>query len=366
MAAYWTIGSILFLLIAGSLTFRLNARNVPEAIGRALGYLTTLAVVCVLLLTIPPLFIQYFPSVLESWWSPLLVQLTGDTQTISQDVADVTQDLIAQARRGAPAKASFSVYGTPGFSTVDAIAGDGTYTVQPGDTLGEIADRVDSTVQAIAEANSITNLDTLEVGQILVIPPLESLPVTEPTIEPTLESVDSTVAVTATDQLPPSISPTVTPLPSPTPQPTPDPFSQIEAELAGLRVTGQRAEALALINGVLKSSPGNLQALREQAEIEQATEQLQIWRGLERAGENQAEEVQAALNGYTFEIVDQTRIPLFSLRKSGTVWGGDETSTLRVLTPGYLFGERLTLLRGHTFLITSQNDEIGTQFSVGE
>ncbi len=45
------------------------------------------------------------------------------------------------------------------------------YVVQTGDTLGQIANRYGVTVDAIAEASSLTNINILSVGQALVIPP---------------------------------------------------------------------------------------------------------------------------------------------------------------------------------------------------
>ena len=45
------------------------------------------------------------------------------------------------------------------------------YIVQPGDTLGLIANRYGVSIDAIAEASSLTNIDILSVGQELVIPP---------------------------------------------------------------------------------------------------------------------------------------------------------------------------------------------------
>jgi LysM repeat protein len=46
----------------------------------------------------------------------------------------------------------------------------GTYTVQAGDTLAEIATRYNVTLDALAAANNIENYDHIEVGQVLVIP----------------------------------------------------------------------------------------------------------------------------------------------------------------------------------------------------
>ena len=48
--------------------------------------------------------------------------------------------------------------------------GDVIYTVVAGDILGDIADRYGVTVEAIAAANNLPNVHTLEVGQQLLIP----------------------------------------------------------------------------------------------------------------------------------------------------------------------------------------------------
>lgn len=54
-----------------------------------------------------------------------------------------------------------------------------TYVVQPGDTLGFISQRYGVSVEAIAEANQIADVNILEVGQVLTIPapePVETGP----------------------------------------------------------------------------------------------------------------------------------------------------------------------------------------------
>jgi len=51
------------------------------------------------------------------------------------------------------------------------LPGDLTeYTVVSGDTLGNIATRFNTTVAAIADANDITNVDSLSIGQVLLVP----------------------------------------------------------------------------------------------------------------------------------------------------------------------------------------------------
>lgn len=64
-----------------------------------------------------------------------------------------------------------------------------SYTVQAGDSLGAIADKFNSTIEAIIEENSIENPNALFVGQILQVPvnlvtPTATLPPTSTPITP--------------------------------------------------------------------------------------------------------------------------------------------------------------------------------------
>lgn len=55
-----------------------------------------------------------------------------------------------------------------------------TYTVEQGDTLGAIAVKLDVPIENLMAANGLTNPDTLDVGQVLIVPSLDSpLPPTE-------------------------------------------------------------------------------------------------------------------------------------------------------------------------------------------
>ena len=56
----------------------------------------------------------------------------------------------------------------PVTTTPTTIAGE--YTVQAGDTLGQIAKRVGVSVEEIAQFNGITDPNTIIVGQVLKIP----------------------------------------------------------------------------------------------------------------------------------------------------------------------------------------------------
>ncbi len=59
-----------------------------------------------------------------------------------------------------------------------------TYRVQPGDTLYAIAVELDVPLDALMAANGLTNPDTLDVGQVLVVPQLENDSTPVPTSAP--------------------------------------------------------------------------------------------------------------------------------------------------------------------------------------
>ena len=57
-----------------------------------------------------------------------------------------------------------------GATTTPATTADGTYTVQAGDTLGNIAFRFGTTAAVLADLNALANPDSLTIGQVLVLP----------------------------------------------------------------------------------------------------------------------------------------------------------------------------------------------------
>lgn len=68
-----------------------------------------------------------------------------------------------------------------------------TYTVKSGDTLSEIAETHNTTVEKLAEQNKITNLDFIHVGQVI-----ELGDVTVKVVESSVEQTQSTTSSTST------------------------------------------------------------------------------------------------------------------------------------------------------------------------
>jgi LysM repeat protein len=58
----------------------------------------------------------------------------------------------------------------PSFTASGTKGGSSTYRVQPGDRLGDIAARFDTTISAIASLNGITDVNNIRSGQLLEIP----------------------------------------------------------------------------------------------------------------------------------------------------------------------------------------------------
>jgi LysM repeat protein len=94
----------------------------------------------------------------------------------------------------------------PTSTTVSTSVPPGTlisYTVMPGDTLGAIANRFNSTVAAIVKENKLTNANDIYAGLILKIPVNIATPV--PTA--TVGTVYPTVMIPTTTPLPPTATP---------------------------------------------------------------------------------------------------------------------------------------------------------------
>lgn len=63
-----------------------------------------------------------------------------------------------------------TVAGATTVAPTETVPAETTYEVVPGDTLGAIAQRFNTTVAALVDANNIADPDSIEVGQVLVIP----------------------------------------------------------------------------------------------------------------------------------------------------------------------------------------------------
>ena len=70
------------------------------------------------------------------------------------------------------------------------------YTVKPGDTLSEIAETYNTTVEKLAKLNNIKNVDLIFIDQVLVID--GEAPVAETTTEAPVAAVEETPAVAET------------------------------------------------------------------------------------------------------------------------------------------------------------------------
>jgi LysM repeat protein len=77
-----------------------------------------------------------------------------------------------------------------------------TYTVQPGDTLLDIATRLGIDMQALMEANGLTNPDTLSTGQVLIVPIGEAAQGPRATATPRPEAAPSTITPNPDAQAP--------------------------------------------------------------------------------------------------------------------------------------------------------------------
>lgn len=139
-----------------------------------------------------------------------------------------------------------------------------TYVVEPGDTLGLIAEKFSVSLSDLMIANGLTNKDFIQIGQELVIP-IGGLPTPTPTFTPVPLPTDTPLPIDPPTPLPtdaeippepaatvgPSSTPTETPTTTPTPIPTstPPPFDEINVVIE--EITGASdllRETLVILN----------------------------------------------------------------------------------------------------------------------
>src|SRR5688572_20597110 len=95
-----------------------------------------------------------------------LIALNGIT---NPNLLNIGQVLIVGTSGGQPQPTTAPTTGPTAVPTTPPTDQTVTYTVQPGDTLGRIAVRFNTTYQAIALLNNITNPDIIYPGQVLTI-----------------------------------------------------------------------------------------------------------------------------------------------------------------------------------------------------
>ena len=93
------------------------------------------------------------------------VPASGGEVTPTQDLSYQTPEVAAPTATAGPAATAVPA-ATSGSTSGQAIV----YTVQSGDTLSSIAYRYGTTSEAIAQANNITDPNTIQPGQRLTIP----------------------------------------------------------------------------------------------------------------------------------------------------------------------------------------------------
>lgn len=122
------------------------------------------AFVCLLGLLLPGLFGRQAPIIITRPTLPF-VRVT----VIATDLSTTTPTVMPPGTTiaGVPTSTATPVSGTVG----SAACCSTIHIVQPGENLFRIAQCYCTTVDAIAEANNITNPNLIYVGQVLVIPP---------------------------------------------------------------------------------------------------------------------------------------------------------------------------------------------------
>lgn len=147
------------------------------------------------------------PTATAAATSTTHVVVEGDTLSAIADQYGTTLEAIMEANDITDASLIFvgQELSIPAAATTDggsdgSDTGERTHTVVEGDTLTDIADQYGVTIEAIMEANGIEDASLVFVGQVLDIP--DAAPVPEPTPTPTPEATaegGSAATYTVTD-----------------------------------------------------------------------------------------------------------------------------------------------------------------------
>jgi uncharacterized protein YkwD len=152
---------------------------------------------------------------------------------------------------GTPTSAETPINSTTNTPSPRPVAGY-VYTVQPDDTLWDIAVAHGITVEALIAANDLPDPRRLQAGQKIFVPaqpavvPRKPTPTPQPTAVNTPMPETGATPVPAAD-LPPVEAPAATPAATPSPEPTPTPEPLAAPGLAP-EIIGWPAEFLRLIN----------------------------------------------------------------------------------------------------------------------
>lgn len=90
---------------------------------------------------------------------------TNDPEPAAAGIRVVSEQTVVP-----PAPTTVPTLTTEATTTTGSTAPAGTYVVQPGDTLSAIAKQFGVSVDAISEANGITDVNSIRPGQELIIP----------------------------------------------------------------------------------------------------------------------------------------------------------------------------------------------------
>ena len=95
---------------------------------------------------------------------------TGEGEGAADSAETTTEQPAEGEQPESPRPEESTEKAQPAAETSEEPSAPQTYTVQQGDTFGQIAERLGVDVQTLADANNIVNPDRIEVGQVLVLP----------------------------------------------------------------------------------------------------------------------------------------------------------------------------------------------------
>lgn len=127
---------------------------------------------------------------------------------------------------------------------------------------------------------------------------------------------------------------------------------QLYTQLETAKQNGDRATGKATANLILETFPGDVQATQALTEITNAETVAGQNYDLTGYGKEEGAAVATILRGYTYQVL------YIQAGTWSSVWG--ETTTLQIVTPGWMYGFQFLVLRGHVRAFADKPGEIFT------
>lgn len=324
---------LVLVAIAGYATLRMSPKGPKDGVGKLLGYVFVFVALVAIGTTALPRFLERQAAQMGNWsgfWGQTAGTVNGIADSAAGTLGLDAPDIPPAGGDAYPDQAG-DVAGREAAKTAQNTEHNGTeqkrenerYTVQPGDTLAEIAGAHNVTVSDLKSANGLTG-DLITPGQLLIIPGDEN------------EKPKGTEAVTQTPTPAAGDQGDKTAISTPTATPTSETRkTELYQQLAQAKAAGDMAAGETVLSDLFAIDPSDPTASTAWEELNEARDIADRLASL--AGVDDPAPLKNLLYGYTMRVVSED-----------TKWlrgACGESATVQIVSAGWLYGHTFTVIR---------------------